>query len=187
MNWGVLDSICHQALTFAGWPSWRKATSLEKMGALVIRWLDGQDRVLPWHVGPPDSETAEITEYLRALNLRGLVTTNSQPGVPLGADGWEQRAWVQLLAPPASAWSLAVRAEAAGMIVLCEGIRPLPYERVPITLRPNRRVNTSTDGAREELFLPGQARAVAESAWNITFIDPTWGRQDFLWKTITAS
>lgn len=186
MNWGVLDSIRYQALTLAGWPAWRKAASLEEIGALVIRWLDGQDRVLPWHMGPPDPETAEIREPLRALNLRGLVTTNSQPGVPLGADGWEQRAWVHLLASPASAWSLAVRAENAGLIVLCEGIRPLPHERVPITLRPDRRVNTSTDGAWEELFLPGRARAVARNAWEVTLIDPVWGRQDFLWETVTA-
>lgn len=169
-----------------GWPAWRKAATLEEMGALVIRWLDGQDRFLPWHAGPPDTETAEIAEPLRALNLRGMVTTNSQPGVPLDARGWEQRAWVHLLASPTAALALAVRAEAAGLIVLCEGIRPLPHERVPITLRPDRRVNTSTDGATEELFLPGRARAVAGHAWDITVIDPEWGRQDYLWETVTA-
>lgn len=186
MTWGALDSIRWQAINLAGWPAWRRASTLEEMGALVIRWLDGQDRVLPWHMGPPDQETTEIMEPLRALNQRGLVTTNSQPGVLLGRDGWEQRAWVHLLATPASARSLAERADAAGLIVLCKGIRPLPHERIPITMRPHRRVNTATDGVSEELFLTGRARDLAARAWDVTLIDPEWGRRDLLWETALA-
>lgn len=83
----LLDSIRWEALNLTGWPAWRRANSLEDMGAIVIRWLEGSDRFLPWHIGPPDPETAEIIEPLIALNLKGLMTTNSQPGIePYGSD-----------------------------------------------------------------------------------------------------
>lgn len=177
----LLDTIRWEALNLTGWPAWRRANSLEDMGAIVIRWLEGSDRFLPWHIGPPDPETAEIIEPLIALNLKGLMTTNSQPGIE--KYGWKQRAWVHLLTAPDAAKRLFAHAEAQGLIVLCQNVQPLPLKPIPITLRPNGRVLSFTDGASESLFLRGASKGVAKNAWEVTLIDPEWGRKQFLWDT----
>lgn len=181
----TLDPIRWPLANLIGWSKWRTVSSMDDMGALVIRWLDGKDRFLPWHAGPPDEETAEISEYLRVLNRHGVVTTNSQPGVPLGIHGWQQRAWVHLLASPETARALVSAADEAGLIGICAGLRALPAQRIPITMRPGGRVNSSTTGAHEELFLVGGSRNLVESAWDVALIDPVWGRKDYLWSVAT--
>lgn len=181
----MLDVAWWHAVNLTGWPAWRKAETLEQMGALVVRWLAGQDRFLPWHIGPPDSETAEIVEPLRTLNQHGLMTTNSQPGVAL--EKGIQRAWVSLLASPAAAQDLVTESDSVGLIAMCEEMRPLPATRVPITMTANGRVVTATDGASENLFLPGRAKIAASQAWNVTIIDPEWGRKALLWDVSTKS
>lgn len=181
----MLDSIQWQVRNLAGWSAWRRAATLEEMGALVVRWLEGRDRVLPWHVGPPDPETAEIRGQLRVLNQRALVTTDSQPGL-VNVRGM-QRAWVRLLAYPDAARHLVMSAEGAGLIAICAGVRQLPTDPVPITIASSGRVITSDRGAPEKLFLKGQSKVVASRAWSVTIIDPEWGRKSLLWEVTARS
>lgn len=104
----------------AGWPEWARARSLDDAGALMVEWLDARTLVHPGHLAPPDPETDEIADDLRALNrMGGVVTTTSQTGWR-GLSG-RQRAYVMGIATPAAAAELKQRALSAGMIWTDEG------------------------------------------------------------------
>lgn len=59
---------------------WAHAQSIDDLGRLMVRWIDGEDRVSMSHWGPADPETGPMLGQLRQMNLRGLVTFDSQAG-----------------------------------------------------------------------------------------------------------
>ena len=52
------------------------AHTLVDLGEMTARWVLGDIRVAPGQDCEPDPETAELADYLVALNLLGLVTTS---------------------------------------------------------------------------------------------------------------
>lgn len=81
---------------------WQSARTLTDLGNLTADWLDGRLNYCPgWTAGDdpttrrPDPETTPLVPVLAALNRRGLVTINSQPGHHLNADRVGQRAAVE--------------------------------------------------------------------------------------------
>lgn len=158
------------------WPDWSAATSIDDMGELVIDWLQGRTTALPWHVGPPDEETASIRTHLVAFNrLGGVISTNSQPGVE--ADGNRQRAWVSGRATPAKLKILIDRAERAGLVVLTD---PRIGPNDPVITEPLSGEQGLTTYARaeplSELALPAPAAKVLNAnSLPFSIHDPQWG------------
>lgn len=92
---------------------WGRPTSVHDLGALIIQYLCGKVKSLPWYDSPVSNEIGSIQSRLIALNERGILTINSQPAVngvrstdPI--HGWGpkhgyvyQKAYLELLVPPA--------------------------------------------------------------------------------------
>lgn len=57
--------------------AWQAARSLADLGELTARWLDGELKETPGHLGPPDPETTELVPTLAALEHRSR--DGSQP------------------------------------------------------------------------------------------------------------
>jgi hypothetical protein len=176
---------------------WRGARSLEDLGELTARWLEGGIEQTPTHLAPPDTETAALIPVLAAANRAGFVTHQSQPGVP-ACDGCAQRASVSgYAAPPTFARLMAAASDADLMITAARALDAGddrsygPFHAITID-----------DG--EEFTWDGIALSRADldysygyechpsvvdelfAAWQVTLIDPVWGRNDVLWPVLQA-
>lgn len=91
---------------------WGKPESLKDFGNLIVQYLSGQLKSLPWSDSPISAEIEGIKDHLISLNERGIFTINSQPAVN-GAKssdpvfGWGpsngyvyQKAYLEILVPP---------------------------------------------------------------------------------------
>jgi uncharacterized protein DUF6919 len=183
---------------------WAAARTLADLGELTAQWLEGKiafvPSVVPGH--GPDEETGDLIPVLAACNRAGFVTHQSQPGeepAP-GHDGqmWVQRASVMGFA--ATATLDALRAQTAGTRLLLIAAPTDSSDRHWET-----QVCVTMDGDRENTWFGGQlARADIDDevagyggchpdaveailrAWEVTIIDPEWGRNDVLWPALQA-
>lgn len=91
---------------------WGKPESLHDFGSLIVSYLSGKLKSLPWSDSPISAEIEGIKDHLISLNQRGIFTINSQPAVN-GAKssdpvfGWGpsngyvyQKAYLEILVPP---------------------------------------------------------------------------------------
>lgn len=91
---------------------WGKPETPKDFGELIVKYLDGKVKSLPWSDSPISNEIDNIREQLISLNKRGIFTINSQPAVN-GAKstdavfGWGpsngyvyQKAYLEILVPP---------------------------------------------------------------------------------------
>jgi hypothetical protein len=176
---------------------WRDARTLADLGHLMALWTEGQIRTWPGHPGKPDPETADLVPILAACNRTGYLTTQSQPGViGPGFDGliWEQRAVVEgFIADEPLLARLRSAAEAAGLTVIVHGRdRSVGPKKGVTGTRRDGRDYTAGFGmrlARRHLGSqwPGISRdAFREitAAWQVTVVDPVWGRNDRLWPLL---
>lgn len=182
--------------------AWAATRTIADHGELVARWLDGDYRFTPGHVGPADSETAPLVPDLVRLNRAGVVTTGSQPGATgtdQDGDGWVQRAYVTAYGDNETIDRLARAAAAAGLWVLCEPydapatVATMPAPPVPVAfddghaplmgLYPGR---NTVWGAPSIAWHP-ESRAAWETATQLVVIDPEPGRERLLWDTLTAA
>ena len=155
----------------------------------------------PAYDGPSDIEDQALVPTLAQLNRAGFMTIGSQAGESgPGYDRvrWEQRAAVEGFADSFLAFRLARAAECR------PGLRPpqpgtLPrwryrYEHaVAVTRRdgygytyfgaqiPGRHIRSWRIGF--SLCHPDAVRALC-AAWQVTLIDPEWGRPDLLWSVL---
>lgn len=60
---------------------WGEPSTPAEFGNLIIGYLNGEVKSLPWSDAPVSSEIDEIKANLIALNKRGIFTINSQPAV----------------------------------------------------------------------------------------------------------
>lgn len=182
---------------------WRAARSLADLGELTAAWLEGaiasQPGYAPGH--GPDQETSDLVPVLAAANRAGYMTTGSQPGGAGSWKGqrWDQRAAVQGLAAARAAGWLRGAAADAGLIVVAHDPADLPDRtlgmqgRVPVT-RVDGQARTwfGANLPRASLSDPAtgygmcQAGAIAAvcAAWQVTLVDPVWGRDDVLWPLL---
>jgi hypothetical protein len=173
--------------------AWGHAITLEDLGELTARWLDGTIGYNPGYGGDPDPETGPVVEALAAINRRGFVTTFSQPGVPLDDEGHAQRASVEGYAREATArrlGTLALRTD-----LLLHAFPPGNYEagyQVPVTIeafRPFTWVGAYYGKTELEHYaqdLSREALAELSEAWTVSIIDPSWGRLGYLWEYVIA-
>ncbi|MEU8892943.1 hypothetical protein [Streptomyces sp. NPDC048442] len=180
---------------------WRSAENLQDLGTLVASWLIGDIGSQPGYTARcgPDEETQHLLPVLVAVNRIGFVTDSSQPGVNcFGVDGrwWEQRAAVSgLVGDRQLRDRLVAAAETAGLLVVQHDMSPRQHaEGIPVT-RCTGRVYTAFGrflAARDLLHLwrtgtiGVRALGTVLSAWQLTLIDPVWGRDDVLWEALTG-
>ena len=178
---------------------WRSAAGLHDLGSLVASWLIGDIASQPGYQPNcgPEEETQHLIPVLVAVNRLGYVTDSSQPGFAgYGYDHhwWEQRAAVSgLVDDPQLRDRLVAAAELAGLTVVQHDMRPRRHaEGVPVT-RSLGHVYTAFGR-----FLPvrdlrtiwppqiigRRAFDKVTGAWQLTLIDPKWGRDDALWEAL---
>lgn len=172
--------------------AWERARTLEDLGELTARWLDGTLKYMPGYADEPDQETEPIRGVLAAANRRGLVTTDSQPGVPMDA-GSGQRAAVEGYAKEEVARRLGALGLWTELLVFI--FPPGDYSwgyRVPITVdefhpftwlgSSHRRVELQSDAR----YYSREALEELAGAWKVVIIDPRWGREWYLWEHLSA-
>lgn len=171
---------------------WAPSDVLQWGSNLVRAWLLGEVETTPWHLGPPCSETAQITAWLLEFNRAGFVTTNSQPGLPLTPDGssmWRQRAWVDGTMTTSRARAIVTACQAHDLIALewpaiGNGEDFAKMRRVPVTEVDGEEVTWMPIGIPSDLVefagLPGPGLS------QLTVIDLEWGRND-LWATLAQA
>ncbi|MFR0367560.1 DUF6919 domain-containing protein [Streptomyces sp. MCC20] len=181
--------------------AWYQAGTMEELAALTARWLRGQMLWTPnGHAGGPDPETLPLVDVLADLNLAGILTETSQPGEKAAFHGrpWRQRAYVTaFVADPGLARGLAAQAISAGLVV--RAYRPGrrvdengERDAVDVTTWEGHGVMTGmgdriSPRAIRRTFPGCDRQAVREviRAWQVTLIDPEWGRDTLLWPLLT--
>lgn len=174
------------------------ASTLADLGELTAQFLEGRIRDTPGFGGPPDPETTELIPVLAAVNRAGFVTRQSQPGIPLDRHGSAQRANVSGYADPGAF---------ARLMTAASGGRPDRHRRLCPRRQEGPRVGplfaiTLDEGEEftwDGLALPQSElvssyeevchpRAICSlfNAWQVTLIDPVWGRNDVLWPVLQA-
>lgn len=181
--------------------AWAATRTIADHGELVARWLAGEYRYTPGHVGPADDETAAIRADLVRLCRAGVVTTGSQPGATgTDQDGrWVQRAYLTAYGNDDVILRLALAAAAAGLWVEstphAPGAETMPSGVVPVTFDPDTdQVFTGSCGGQDVhvwdrwavAWHPESLRAW-QTAAQLHVVDPTPGRERLLWDTLTAA
>jgi hypothetical protein len=185
---------------------WAQARTLADIGELTALWLEGAIQSYPCYGGTPDPETAPLVPVLAALNRAGVVTIASQPGFAgFGYDGalWEQRAAVETFAGSDEAVEhLAGAASAHGLQVIAHGAAGMPRWRYRTTREAVVTRRESDDYtwfgmqlSRRDIRSSWLGWGICErsavsalcSAWQVTIVDPEWGRADSpLWTALAS-
>jgi hypothetical protein len=171
---------------------WLQARTLNELGAAMAAWLQGEINFQPAYGGPePDPETAELVPVLAQINRAGYLTDFSQPGERTADASWTQRAAVTGFCGHAIANQLRARLIATDLIVLT--FDPLSFQFTQIVV--------SLDGAAENTWVGGpldddniihfygedvhpDGVEALRAAWQVHILDPTWGRNDYLWPQL---
>lgn len=169
---------------------WSEAKSLEDLGEVTARWLQGEGFEHPLYGGGPDEETAEILADLVLLNRRGLVTTFSQPAEPIDNTGFGQRAAVEGYASEELARRIATVTLHTDLLVFL--YRP-GWEggyQVPITLSEHHPYSWCGAVWGDEELIHWMKVCFEEGmltlcgAWTVVAIDLKWGRKRRLWREL---
>jgi hypothetical protein len=191
------DDTTESGAVAEGKERWAAARTLADLGELTAQWLEGR---LPYNpaYGNPAPETSGLIPVLAAANRAGFVNHQSQPGEPLDEQGSAQRANVSGYCTPEGFARLMAAASGADLIITAARALDASEER---KFGP---FFTITLDAGEEFTWDGIAlsrsilddsygwdchpAAVDElfSAWQVTLIDPVWGRNDVLWPVLQA-
>jgi hypothetical protein len=175
---------------------WRQAGSLAELGGLMARWLEGELSVWPGYaVAGPDEETTDLVPVLARANRSGFVTDQSQPAcdevTPRGRH-WKQRAAVSgLVGDEQLLFALARVAEAQRLTILVRTVDEASRRPGITATQVDGEAYTAFGGhlTRSDLrhmWLGTSWAALAEieSAWQVTLIDPVYGRTDRLWPAL---
>ena len=177
---------------------WAEAETFTDLCELTAQWLEGGLAFHPGGYNEPDPETTELLAVLACLNRAGFLTDGSQPGIIApGFDGvgWEQRAALQGYATDERVMrALVVMARVHGLLYVVHDPRdrirqdPVvvttragqPYTDFGVWLPPSNTRLTYGDWCSREM------EAAVNAAYQVTLIDPEWGRNDVLWPALTT-
>ncbi len=191
-------------MTNADSKAWASARTLRDLGQLTALWLEGDLATAPGYSSRPDDETAALVPVLAVLNRAGYVTNGSQPGdAGQGFNGgwWEQRAAVAGFAGLRVTRRLTTAALSAGLTVIAHDPAQLPRWRigcrssVAVTREDGQPVSwfgahLSRRYLRDGWTGYGTCHRSAVSdvcrAWQVTIIDPQWGRPELLWQVLSS-
>ena len=183
--------------------AWQSARTLADLGELTARWLEGTLASQPGYCGPSDVDDPErLVPLLARLNRAGFVTTGSQAGEfgrgRDGADG-QQRAAVEGFATGAALVRFSDAAHDAGLLAVAYDPASLFRWRygyrdsIAVTARagrnytwfgvriPRRHIRDSWTGYG---MCHRDAVKALCGAWQLTLVDPEWGRPGVLWETL---
>jgi hypothetical protein len=169
---------------------WLGAKTLDELGELTARWIEGTLPYYPFYSGTIDPETEALQGKLADFNRHGLVTTFSQPAEPLDEDGFAQRACVEGYAREELAKRLAALGLYTDLLVLIYPADVTWGYQIPITLSEFQPFTwCGSNGGQEELdrikdYLSEDAITSLASAWKVVVIDLQWGREDYLWDHV---
>jgi hypothetical protein len=171
---------------------WRGARTLADLGELTARWLEGTVGSVPGTMPGygPDEETGPLVPVLAAANRAGYVTNFSQPGE--SDNGWTQRAAVHGFASAATFKAIATTAADADLIITAARATEANWStRIVVTIDNGRENTWAGDPWSREEVQDGYGDccdpAAVETlcrAWQVTLIDPQWGRNDHLWDVL---
>ncbi|MEU1497303.1 hypothetical protein [Streptomyces sp. NPDC005732] len=163
----------------------------------MASWLEGDVSVWPGYEPGfgPDEETTELIPTLVAANRAGFVTEASQPGcdeVDAGGVRWLQSAAVSGLVGDVQLLAQIRRAcEQAGLIVMMHHpTLGLWSHQTPVTWRGDEPHTwfggqlTASDLRHIWRGLRPEALDAVVNAWQVTAIDPEYGRNDRLWPAL---
>jgi hypothetical protein len=173
---------------------WRRAQTLQELGELTARWLEGDLKYNPFDSDEPYQETQHLIPTLAEFNRKGFVTTFSQPGIPL-VEGSGQRAAVDGFCEETVALRLAALTLFTDLLVLA---LPPGVDRgcqIPVTVDeyhpftwvgvPPWQEVWSEDGGYTDVYSDEAMQAI-RAAWYVLIIDPCWGRDDLLWEHVKS-
>jgi hypothetical protein len=172
--------------------AWRRARTLAGLGELTAKWLEGEVKSLPTVIPGygPDEETAGLIPVLAAVNRAGYMTDFSQPGA--AEPGWSQRAAVSGFASAATFTALCAAAAGADLIINAAhaGTEPLAINIVvsldgdeEYTWSGRAMTRTVVQDSYGPDCHPDAVEALCQ-AWQVSIIDPEWGRNDVLWPVL---
>lgn len=193
------------AVTRADRRAWASARTLADVGELTARWIEGDVKWYPCY-GDFDAEDASLIPVLARLNRAGFVTTASNPaGDGPGFDGarWRQRAAVEGFAGWEASVAIETAAVNADLVVVVHDPENLPRrgyycgEEIAVTLRGGeeytwfgQQVSRRDIRSRRVGWGTCHRDAVRAlcGAWQVTVIDPEWGRDPSpLWGVLDAA
>lgn len=173
---------------------WRSARTLADLAELTAQWLEGTVDSRYGYYWRPAPETTPLIGVLAAANRAGFLTDDSQPGVPRDEQGNAQRAAVTGYATTDTLCKLCRHIADAGLILLAhtpasEG--HVQAATVTVTLEEDYSYTTYGGHVPREVlrdhygegFHP-EALDALFGAWQVTLIDPEWGRNDVLWPAL---
>jgi hypothetical protein len=179
---------------------WESACSLPDVGEMTARWLEGRIGSQPGYCGAPADETRCLRWTLARACRAGFVTTCSQPGMPLDEDGWQQRDAVEGFCDADTLGRLRLACAGTGLLLIEYDPATLPrrfFRRTKaqwVTRQGERNVTAfgvqvpithiKDDWTGYGICHPDATEALC-AAWQVTVIDPQWGRQDRLWPALT--
>jgi hypothetical protein len=174
---------------------WHAARTLADLGELTAQWLEGHLEQTPTHTAPPDPETGPLLTLLAAVNRAGFVTHQSQPAYRLDENGSAQRANVSGYADN-SAFARLMTAAADADLIITAARASIPESFGPfftITLDYGEEFTwdgiafdqATMEASYEYDCHPAAIEALCQ-AWQVTLIDPQWGRDAKLWAVLGA-
>lgn len=159
--------------------AWRNARTLDDLGALVVRWLNGELTETPDHMGPPEDETVPLAGALTVVNRGGFITVMSQLGGGDADETWN--AWVDGFATDAVLNRLRKAVDGTRLVLTaCRGLVH-DHEQNDHWYR-NRCQWRMVAGYWQE-----RCPAIAEElagCWLASVTDPEDGRNDLLWPNL---
>lgn len=171
------------------WIAWSQARDLKDLGDLTATWLEGGTSYCPGYwATEPDPETKLLIGYLAAYNRAGFVTHASQPG-DAPRRGTAQRAWVEGWCTEATSEQIENIALGTDLIVGRTPPGATNTTRICVTVLDYQPLTVA--GAMPSDYLFGLYRDVIPAAlpnlvnaWQVFVVDPQWGRNDLLWRTV---
>ncbi len=209
MGWEELSAA---RFRLGGPQRWAQARTLGDLGEMTARWVLGEVDVVPGQDCEPDPETAEIADYLVALNLLGLVTDFSQPAAEADGDRHTaQRAAVTGWCTRENARRLTRVTLDRDLVVLVNEPDLSYYTQIPVALDVGGPTDprsdayaiwdTAEDATGAYTFVGSgmdpdeldaefaaichpEALLAVRSAWYVEALDPVWGRPHELWNAL---
>lgn len=170
---------------FAGTP-WENARSFDDLCELTAQFLEG--KIDGFTQTAIDDEADGLAALLAKANRAGFLTDCSQPGET--GQSWKQRAFVS----GAAREDLAMRLYCLGLeydlITFVWPVTDPRYLRLVGCVNENNEpclwLGASFSLEEYEALHPSVSDDLA-TCWSVEILDPSWGRNDYLWPALEAA